>query len=98
MRQYSRPMITPACVGCGECCKKVQCVVGAYMAGKPEERCSYLHQTILASFEVTVWRCALMEGPDGEKYKAGLAAGAGCCMPMFNNARRVLELELFLHL
>jgi hypothetical protein len=64
-------------------------------AGKPEERCSYLERTILAPFDVTIWRCALMEGPDGERYKESLAAGAGCCMPMFNEARRVLELKLF---
>lgn len=92
-KKYIEPMISAACVGCGECCRRVQCYAGWRV--KEGHPCPFLREDRREGAFLSVYRCELMEGPDGEKYKEVLAAGAGCCQPMFNPTREALERQLF---
>ena len=71
------------CVGSGLCCLKAQCVRSVMIHGA-QERCPEL------DWNGARYVCKLMQLPDpeGAFYRDDLYAGAGCCMPLFNDWRR----------
>lgn len=57
------------CIGCGYCCRKAPCVIGATSA--VDGVCSHLH------WNGECWRCDM-----AESHRTSLAIGEGCCSSM----------------
>lgn len=67
------------CVGCGYCCRKVQCLASAQIHGF-RRRCPELY------FENDIWRCRLAEDP---QMRIRLHIGAGCCSTLNSDRRNI---------
>jgi hypothetical protein len=79
------------CVRSGMCCKTIQCAFGEWDAAK--HQCTFLQEAEHGPGFI-IYSCgkkAEIEALPPE-YRADLnpAFGAGCCMPMFNEARRAI--------
>ena len=77
-----------SCVGSGFCCTKAICFEGQKKLGKAITPCPLLR------WDGKRHKCGLLEDAEpaeAERLKESLAVGAGCCMPLFNDWRKVLK-------
>ena len=74
------------CIGCGYCCSKVRCALGASIHGAELGPCPSLHWDGARHWCGLVLNAA---GAARERLQAELAIGAGCCSPL-NSLRRQL--------
>jgi hypothetical protein len=66
--------LSPACIGCGYCCKKEMCRIGAMVYGVYKQPCPALKKTDER------YACELYRS-DPLRYGEILAIGEGCCFP-----------------
>jgi hypothetical protein len=75
------------CVGCGYCCQKAKCALGAHIFGSGSGACPGLIRKDGRYWcGPVLWLCWNDETREYMLYTV-LAAGAGCCSPMFNTQR-----------
>lgn len=77
------------CVGCGYCCRQMQCYLSLEVYGT-DTGCPGL----IYDFEEKRYYCELCRKPGelGEKYRKALSIGAGCSSPLFNTDRENIPL------
>lgn len=91
-----------ACVGCGYCCSKAPCALGAARFGVELPRLGVMDLApTMSPCEALIWDeaagrhwCRLVRDAQGSEKRhltEGLAIGAGCCSPLFNTWRRDLK-------
>ena len=75
------------CLGCGYCCKKATCMLGASLHG-PQAPCPEL------VFKDGKYRCRQVLNADPTRLAQlieGLALGEGCCSPLNSDYQRLLS-------
>lgn len=89
-RSMSLPLYPGAqpCVGSGMCCKRGPCDFGERTSAE-DPACRYLEQTsVEGPPRYTCGRYDFIITQPG--WQMNPAFGAGCCMPMFNDARQAI--------
>lgn len=77
-QRYNRPIVTVPCVGCGYCCKKVQCQGSLFKHGKMQT-CPELQ-----------WNGKRYICKQAKAWEGELDIGGGCCASLFNSYREAM--------